>query len=92
MASTFPGINPTRNDPFGLGPRPANPLPPQFDVQYLTDLQQQAESLHDAIMSNRCSDWGGYQYAVGQHRGLLVAINTFKDMMDQWRKYQEQNF
>lgn len=91
MAQSLPGITPTRNDPFGLGPKPANPLPNGFDIQYLTDLKQQSESLHQAIMENRCADWGGYQYAVGQYRGLTVAINTFNDLMDQWRKYQEQS-
>lgn len=58
--------------------------PPNFEALYDSLLEEQKQLLETAILSGRAQSFDEYRYMTGQLRGLVVAENLFKDLIDRW--------
>lgn len=59
-------------------------LPHNFDAAYLSYIKEQKVSLEQALISGRAGTYEDYKFMVGQYRGLCVAENNFKELVEKW--------
>lgn len=59
-------------------------IPPNFDTLFLQQIGEQKQLLEHALLSGGAGSYDEYKNMVGQYRGLCVAENTFKDLVQAW--------